>query len=340
MTDATIDEKALQAEIDEARTKLNDTKQLYKWVCSILFFKYGITPTTNRLYQLVRKGSMQTVTTSLSAFWEDLRERSRLKIDHPGVPASLVVATGDLVQAIWENASIEARALNAAAQSEASAKVEAAKLEQLAAEKQLEDAQHSSDAINSKLTEITSELSTALQEFESERQAHGATSARLEEARAEVLALRTSVSEARQDFTNELEKARAATRVAEAREAATERRTLLEVYQERVMRAEAETKSNQMQEDLNAAHRKEVARSEASAQEIGELKGKLAAAEQMVRKWEEQVASLRQELSTRSSEVAHCEGELTAARSRIAALERAIEVATSSRFKSPKSRKG
>jgi hypothetical protein len=339
MTDATIDEKALQADIDEARTKLSDTKQLYKWVCSILFFKYGITPTTNRLYQLVRKGSMQTVTTSLAAFWQELRDRSRLKIDHPGVPEALIGATGDLIQTIWERASIEAKAFYEAAAYEASAKVDAADVEKFAAEKRLQESKVAFGVLEARLAGVSDELKTALGTLEADRNALVATTARLEEARAEVLSLRSSLTESRHDFANELEKARAATRVAEEREAAAERRMLLEIDRERTTRAEAERASSSLREALIEANKQASTRGEVSADEIGQLKGKLAAVEQMAVKRDEQIASMRQESSALISEIARCSGEAAAARDRISALEFELAGARAPKSKSAKVRK-
>ncbi|GAB3552032.1 hypothetical protein GCM10027343_37040 [Noviherbaspirillum agri] len=52
----------------------------------LLFFRYGITPTTNKLYQLVRKGSMSAPAEALNKFWEDLRDKSRVRIEHRDLP--------------------------------------------------------------------------------------------------------------------------------------------------------------------------------------------------------------------------------------------------------------
>jgi hypothetical protein len=339
MTDATTDEKALQAEIDAARIKITDTKQLYKWVCSILFFKYGITPTTNRLYQLVRKGSMQTVTTSLGAFWEDLRERSRLKIDHPGVPEDLTGATGDMVQAIWGKANIQAKAFYEAAAAEAISKVEAANNAQLAAEKDRDDTKGTVDRLQTKLAAIESDLNAAVYTVEAERRAHGATSARLEESRAEVLSLRNSVAEARRDFANELEKARASTRVAEEREAAAERRMLLELDRERTMRLDAERATTQLRNEITAASQQAASRSEAAAAENGQLKGQLAAAEQIAERYGAQIASMRLEASDLMVEVARGRVEATATLERLAELQTELATTRAGKPRSSKVRK-
>ena len=67
-------EKRLLAEIEALRLQYPDTQDLYREVCVILFFRHGITPTANKLYQLVRKGSMSAPADALNRFWEMLRE--------------------------------------------------------------------------------------------------------------------------------------------------------------------------------------------------------------------------------------------------------------------------
>ena len=49
---------SLEADIVEVRARIQETQQVYREVCALLFFRYGETPTANRLYQLVRKGSI------------------------------------------------------------------------------------------------------------------------------------------------------------------------------------------------------------------------------------------------------------------------------------------
>ncbi|CAE6841365.1 hypothetical protein R69888_06988 [Paraburkholderia haematera] len=80
----------------------------YREVCALLFFRYGITPTANRLYQLVRRGSMGTPTAVLGEFWMELREKSRVRIDHPDLPADLGAAAGELVATLWTRATAAA----------------------------------------------------------------------------------------------------------------------------------------------------------------------------------------------------------------------------------------
>ena len=56
-------------EIERLRGQFTETQELYREVCVLLFFRHGITPTANRLYQLVRKGSMSAPAEALRAFW-------------------------------------------------------------------------------------------------------------------------------------------------------------------------------------------------------------------------------------------------------------------------------
>jgi signal transduction histidine kinase len=101
-------EAELLAEVEALRPRFPKTRELYREVCGVLFFRYGITPTANRLYQLVRKGSMGTPAQVLAEFWRDLRERSRVRIEHPELPEELRVVSGELVMQLWERAQREA----------------------------------------------------------------------------------------------------------------------------------------------------------------------------------------------------------------------------------------
>ena len=76
----------LDAEIAQLRAQFPRTADLYREVCVLLFFRYGITPTANKLYQLVKKGSMSAPADALAAFWATLREKSRVRIESPDLP--------------------------------------------------------------------------------------------------------------------------------------------------------------------------------------------------------------------------------------------------------------
>jgi len=98
------DSPGLQQEIAALKERLRDTRELYREVCVLLFFRHGITPTANRLYQLVRRGSMSTPAEVLRQFWQDLRERSKVRLEQPGLPDEFRELGGELLSTLWTRA--------------------------------------------------------------------------------------------------------------------------------------------------------------------------------------------------------------------------------------------
>jgi len=48
--DLDLTDAALQADLAELRGRFPETRALYREVCGLLFFRYGVTPTANKLY--------------------------------------------------------------------------------------------------------------------------------------------------------------------------------------------------------------------------------------------------------------------------------------------------
>ena len=94
---STAEDQALQADIAALRGRFTETRELYREVCALLFFRYGVTPTANKLYSLVRKGSMSTPSHVLNRFWQDLRDKTRVTIDHPDLPEALKQVAAEAV---------------------------------------------------------------------------------------------------------------------------------------------------------------------------------------------------------------------------------------------------
>ena len=144
-------EAQIAAEIEALRQRFPQTRELYREVCALLFFRYGITPTANRLYQYVRKGSMATPAQVLARFWSDLRERSRVRLDHPGLPPELGQAAGELVLQLWERAQAAAAGTYEAQAAEAQQAVRAA-------QERTRAAQEEAAAIGERLASMGGEL--------------------------------------------------------------------------------------------------------------------------------------------------------------------------------------
>ncbi len=226
-------EKQLITDIERLREEFTQTQDLYREVCALLFFRYGLTPTANKLYQLVRKGSMTAPADALNKFWEDLREKSRVRIEHPDLPEALKTAAGDLAATLWTSAqSLAQESLTAyrgeaqASVVEAKAKLEAAKGAQEVAQRQLENSEEAHQVAQRRISAL--EQSAAAMAA-----TNAALESQLQQAREENTAQQRQLAEARQEFTAELDKLRAMTQLAEERFIESEKRALLEIDRER-----------------------------------------------------------------------------------------------------------
>jgi Arc/MetJ-type ribon-helix-helix transcriptional regulator len=119
--------QGLEQEVADLKQRIGDTRELYREVCALLFFRHGVTPTANRLYQLVRRGSMGTPAEVLRGFWQDLRERSRVRLSHPGVPPEFVELGGQMLAELWKQASERAESELESLRAEARSAAEAAR---------------------------------------------------------------------------------------------------------------------------------------------------------------------------------------------------------------------
>ena len=102
-------ESEILAEVEALKAKFTDTRALYREVCVLLFFRFDITPTANKLYQYVRKGSMNVPAEELAKFWDDMRHKARVDVDHPDLPAPIKAVAAEAIAAIWRQASEAAR---------------------------------------------------------------------------------------------------------------------------------------------------------------------------------------------------------------------------------------
>ncbi|MGF6695862.1 hypothetical protein OKW38_000473 [Paraburkholderia sp. MM5496-R1] len=233
MADALPDETRLAAEIDRLKGEFPKTRELYREVCALLFFRFGITPTANRLYQLVKRGSMSTPTQVLGEFWAELREKSRVRIDHPDLPADLGPAAGELVAALWTRATASAEAALDALRDEVEAQRVEAQRSVVAARDELGRVgtalEQRTAALLAAQVEVR-ELEKAQAEGHAARQACEAEVVRL---KAEALVRDRELDKVREGFSRDLGKLRESAERADERLRASEKRALLEIDRER-----------------------------------------------------------------------------------------------------------
>lgn len=313
-SNASIDAR-LQVEIEGMRGQFPNTQDLYREVCVLLFFRHGITPTANKLYQLVRKGSMSAPAEALGKFWADLREKSRVRLEHPDLPDDLKIVAGDLVSSLWT----KAQGLAHESLSTQRAEAQAAVLEAKAA---LADAEASRDAARLELRETAADLDSANAKVREQEQSLAgevatrvALEAQLGSANQAIAEQQKAMDEARRDFSSELEKLREALKVTEERYQAAESRALLEIDRERTIAAKLQKElesARALATEATDRHRTEAhaLQGEIGDQKlrIGHLEGEhraiTATRDQLLAELNQERGSIR-DLSTRLASVTH-----------------------------------
>lgn len=186
MESAQTAETQLLRDVELLRAAHPNTQDLYREVCTVMFFRYGLTPTANRLYQLVRKGSMSAPAEALARFWEQLRERSRVTIEGPDVPETLRAGAGELVAALWQQARAAAAADHAAFRAEVEAAMAQVRDAAAAADARAAAAEEALETGRAALTASADETATVRRELAACAAENGRLRQRVEEARKEL----------------------------------------------------------------------------------------------------------------------------------------------------------
>ncbi|KWB93550.1 DNA-binding protein [Burkholderia ubonensis] len=249
----TLDGQALLADIAALRGRCVDTRDLYREVCALLFFRYGVTPTANKLYSLVRKGSMSTPADVLNRFWQDLRERTRVKIDHPDLPDAVKQVAAEAVLAIWHSASEASAAELAALRAEARHQAHEAEVARDRAVAEAEAARQAVESTQGQLEAVRAQLVESGDALADERQAHAATEARLQEVRRQLDEASTQFASVKIELGAQIERARERAEAVDTRAQAHEKRALREIDQERTARQKSEQQLDSLRAQLAVA---------------------------------------------------------------------------------------
>ncbi|WP_338761924.1 DNA-binding protein [Massilia sp. METH4] len=317
METALTAETQLLNDVEALRARHPNTQELYREVCAVMFFRYGLTPTANRLYQLVRKGSMSAPAEALAKFWSQLRERSRVTIEGPDLPESLRTGAGELLSALWKQAQDAAAASLAVLREEAEARVAAAARAE-------EEAAARAAALAAELEAGRAALAAARDEVTALRHQLGASEAlntrlreRADEARKELNEQHAWFKTVERDHAAALDKLR--TQLQSERDAAEARQRQAMQDIERLQRAL--DAGREAAEAATERHRAELRESLSQAaalhQRIGALEGSAAAAAAARDGAFSELAGARRELAAARAEAA-------AATGRAAALETAL----------------
>jgi len=311
---------AMQADIDALRQRFPRTADLYREACGVMFFRYGMTPTTNALYQLVRKGSMSVPTEALRRFWNDLRERARVDLQHADLPDQVKQSAGRLVGEIWSLARQAADESIAALRQNAAAEREAALTEKAVLEKQAADVLLQLEDARTRIASAEATVAQQREELSAGAAIERETQKRLAESRAEIERLQALIDSMSAAHANEIDKITGRVLQAEQRYTDLEKRTLVDLDRER-------TTTSKLQKQLDAERK-------ASASRLEELAGQVQAAQfQLARQSQELggymakaelLADERDRAARQAAEIAlqsaELDSQLAAERARVAEL--------------------
>ncbi|CAG9232439.1 KfrA_N domain-containing protein [Paraburkholderia sabiae] len=231
--DLLSDDARLAAEIGRLKAAFPKTRELYREVCALLFFRFGQTPTANRLYQLVKRGSMGTPAAVLGEFWAELRDKSRVRIEHPDLPADLGAAAGELVATLWTRAIASAQAELDCLRAEVESERAESELRVAAARDELGRTETALEQRTAALLAAQVEV-RGLEKAQAEGQvARQALEAEISRLKAEAAARDRELEVVREGFSRDLDKLRETAERADERLRATEKRALLEIDRER-----------------------------------------------------------------------------------------------------------
>lgn len=226
-------ENQIQADIEALKVRFTNTQELYREVAAVLFFRYGLTPTANKLYQLVRKGSMSAPAEALNRFWADLREKSRVRVEAPDLPESLAAQAGEVVAALWEQAQIQARDSLRTLRQEIESQLVVLQAGREAAIASAESATNEGHLLKQQVGQLEARAISAEEQLSKEISAKAVIEAQLATSLRETDSLKSALAEARQDFSRELEKTRSMIALTENRAVEDRNRLLLEIDRER-----------------------------------------------------------------------------------------------------------
>lgn len=122
---------ALVPRLAAAKTRQEKTRE----TAALLFFSHGIYPSAKLVHSYTRHGSMTDINNDLREFWADLREKSRVKIEAPMLPAEVVSLFSDGLAKLWDHAMEKAHAALDGERQQAAEEVAKAQLEATEAER-------------------------------------------------------------------------------------------------------------------------------------------------------------------------------------------------------------
>lgn len=329
-------ETEILAEVEALKGRFSETRALYREVCALLFFRYGITPTANKLYQYVRKGTMSTPAEALAKFWDELRSKARVKIDHPDLPEELKVTAAETIAALWQQATATARGELQAIRVELQASQDQARQEVIRAQDHAAQAQASIESLRAELGAAHETTERIRTELEAERRAHASSVGRAQELQAQLEQARAQQQHLQAGFSADLASAREAVDAADTRAAATERRALMEIEQERQARAKADRQVEVLRSQITLNESKERQQTLEHAEAVARLQALVESLQGAERVRQKALTDLEATLVTVQAELVGSRNETTRAQAEARTLQGVVDRLTSKEVRGAK----
>ena len=253
MNTVIINEQQLQIEIDALKAEFPDTKDIYREVCVLLFFRYGITPTANKLYQYVRRGSMSAPADALNKFWLELREKSRIRIERSDIPENISALAGDLIANLWNEAQKAAKAGFSELVDNATAEILKFKLRSELAEQEMAKIKVLQNETNLELEKLLIRLSEAEKRNEIDTNTLADREKSLKSLQNEKSLLEIELMKGQANYTAQVDKLHESLKISDQRFRALESKTLLDVDRERQRAAKLEKELTRLNQSLTKA---------------------------------------------------------------------------------------
>ena len=243
-------EALIAGDVEKLRAQFPITRELYREVCGLLFFRYGIQPTANKLYQLVRKGTMSTPSEALNQFWVELREKSRIQIDHPGLPENLKTVAGELINTLWSTAQDSAEANFNVMRKELHERMAASTSELELANDNFQKITEVNIQLLDELKAVKNLLSETENKLVVDTQISNNLKESLKSLQNEKLVLEAALGDVRANFSKEVDKLHSSLQLSEQRYRSLESKTLLDVDRERVRSSKCLDEIAQLKKEL------------------------------------------------------------------------------------------
>lgn len=190
-------------------------------------------------------------TEEVGKFWDDLRHRARVDIQHPDLPDQIKALAAEAIAALWSQATEAARGELAAARLELQQEAEQARAGRDAAEQAVAGLHAAAEQHRVDMEGVQAEAQAARAELEAERRAHSGTQARVEQMQSQLEEASRQQQALQDGFVAELARARDAVEAANERATGAERRALKEIELERQARARADSTTEAARQKLS-----------------------------------------------------------------------------------------